>query len=55
MACLQGGKAFDQQYKAMLILVGISILVLLIFYIYHDEIHNMIKKLKGQEDKHVGV
>jgi hypothetical protein len=55
MACLQGGKAFDHQYKAMLILLGISILVLLIFYIYHDEIHSMIKKLKGQEDKQVGA
>jgi uncharacterized membrane protein YdjX (TVP38/TMEM64 family) len=55
MACLQGGKAFDHQYKAVLILVGVSILGLLIFYIYHDEIHNMIKKLKSQEDKQVGA
>ncbi len=55
MACLQGGKAFDHQYKTMSILLGISILVLLIFYIYHDEIHNVIKKLKSQEDKHVGA
>ena len=28
MACLQGGKAFDHQYKTMLILLGISTLVL---------------------------
>jgi len=27
----------------------------LIFYIYHDEIHNMIKKLNGQENKQVGA
>ena len=54
MACLQGGKAFDHQYKAMLILLGISVLVILIFYIYHDEIHKMIKKLRGQENKHFG-
>ena len=49
LACLQGGKAFDQQYKTLLILSGISTLVLLLFYIYHDEIHDMIKKLKRKE------
>jgi len=49
MACLQGGKAFDHQYKTMLILLGISTLVILVFYIYHDEIHHMIKKLKGSK------
>jgi uncharacterized membrane protein YdjX (TVP38/TMEM64 family) len=51
MACLQGGKAFDYQYKTFLILLGISTLVLLAFYIYHEEIHHVIKKLKGQKDK----
>jgi uncharacterized membrane protein YdjX (TVP38/TMEM64 family) len=47
MACLQGGKAFDQQYKTFLILSGLSALVILVFYIYHDEIHQLIKKLKS--------
>jgi uncharacterized membrane protein YdjX (TVP38/TMEM64 family) len=51
MACLQGAKAFDHQYKALLILTGISTLVILIFYIYHEEIHQAIKKLRGQEAK----
>ena len=51
MACLQGAKAFDHQYKTLLILTGISTLVILIFYIYHDEIHHAIKKLRGQESK----
>ena len=51
MACLQGGKAFDYQYKTFLILLGISTLVLLAFYIYHEEIHHVIQKLKGQKDK----
>ena len=46
MACLQGGKAFDHQYKAMFILFGVSALFIMIFYIYHDEIHHLIKKLK---------
>ena len=46
MACLQGGKAFDHQYLAMLILFGISALIIMVFYIYHDEIHHLIKKLK---------
>jgi uncharacterized membrane protein YdjX (TVP38/TMEM64 family) len=46
MACLQGGKAFDHQYKATLILLGISALVILVFYIYHDEIHQFLKRLR---------
>lgn len=46
MACLQGGKAYDHQYLAMLILFGISALIILIFYIYHDAIHHWIKKLR---------
>jgi uncharacterized membrane protein YdjX (TVP38/TMEM64 family) len=51
MACLQGGKAFDHQYKTFLILMGISALVIMVFYIYHDQIHHLIKKLKGEEYK----
>jgi len=54
MACLQGGKAFDHQYKTLLILLGISTLVILIFYIYHEQIHHMIKRLRGKEDKDLG-
>ena len=46
MATLQGAKAFDYQYKTFLILLGISGLVILAFYIYHDEIHHWIKRLK---------
>lgn len=51
MACLQGGKAFEHQYKLFLILMGISALVILIFYIYHEPIHQMIKKLKWEKFK----
>lgn len=51
MACLQGGKAFEHQYKTFLILLGISGLVILVFYIYHEEIHNFLKKLKPGERK----
>ena len=46
MAVLQGGKAFDCQYKTFLILSGISALVILAFYVYHDEIHHWIKRLR---------
>jgi uncharacterized membrane protein YdjX (TVP38/TMEM64 family) len=46
MAILQGAKAFDHQYKIFFILMGVSVLVILVFYIYHDEIHNWVKKLK---------
>ncbi len=45
MAILQGAKAFDHQYKIFMVLMGISVLVILVFYIYHNEIHNWIKKL----------
>jgi hypothetical protein len=47
MATLQGAKAFDHQYKAFLILLGVSALIILVFYIYHEEIHKLIKKVKG--------
>lgn len=47
MACLQGGKAFDHQYITFLILFAVSCLVLLVFYVYHEEIHRMIKKRMG--------
>jgi uncharacterized membrane protein YdjX (TVP38/TMEM64 family) len=46
IACLQGGKAFEHQYKTFFVLLGISALVILAFYIYHDEIHHWIKRLK---------
>ena len=46
MACLQGAKAFDAQYKTMAILLGLSTLIILVFFIYHDEIHQALKKLR---------
>ena len=46
MATLQGAKAFDHQYKIFLILLGISVLIILVFYIYREEIHQSIKKMK---------
>jgi uncharacterized membrane protein YdjX (TVP38/TMEM64 family) len=45
MATLQGAKAFDQQYITLLILLGISALIILIFYIYYEAIHEWIKKM----------
>lgn len=45
MATLQGAKAFDHQYLSMLILLGISSLIVLIFYIYHETIHQSLKRL----------
>jgi len=49
IACLQGVKAFDHQYKTFLILLGLSALIILVFYIYHDEIHHLIKKSKEKK------
>jgi uncharacterized membrane protein YdjX (TVP38/TMEM64 family) len=46
IATLQGANAFNHQYKAFLILSGISAVVIMVFYIYHGEIHRRIKRLK---------
>jgi uncharacterized membrane protein YdjX (TVP38/TMEM64 family) len=51
MACLQGGKAFEHQYKTFLVLLGISGLIILVFFIYHEEIHSLLKKLKPSKKK----
>jgi uncharacterized membrane protein YdjX (TVP38/TMEM64 family) len=51
IACLQGGKAFDHQYYTFGILLAVSALVILVFYIYHEEIHNLVKKLKREKGK----
>jgi uncharacterized membrane protein YdjX (TVP38/TMEM64 family) len=51
IACLQGGKAFDHQYYTFGILLGGSALVILIFYIYHEEIHRFVKSIKGEKRK----
>jgi uncharacterized membrane protein YdjX (TVP38/TMEM64 family) len=49
MVTLQGAKAFEHQYILFLILLGVSGLVILVFYIYHEEIHRWVKKLKRKE------
>jgi uncharacterized membrane protein YdjX (TVP38/TMEM64 family) len=51
IATLQGAKAFDHQYYTFGILLGASALVILVFYIYHGEIHNLVKKLRGEKRK----
>jgi uncharacterized membrane protein YdjX (TVP38/TMEM64 family) len=51
IACLQGGKVFDHQYYTFGILLGASALAILVFYIYHEEIHNLVKSLKGEKKK----
>jgi uncharacterized membrane protein YdjX (TVP38/TMEM64 family) len=53
MATLQGAKAFEHQYYTFGLLLGVSFLVVLIFYIYHEEIHNLVKKLRKRERKEV--
>jgi uncharacterized membrane protein YdjX (TVP38/TMEM64 family) len=45
MATLQGAKAFDQEYITLLILLGISALIILVFCIYHENIHQWIRKM----------
>jgi uncharacterized membrane protein YdjX (TVP38/TMEM64 family) len=52
IATLQGAKAFEQQYKTLLILLGVSAFMILLFYIYHDNIHRWIKtKIKVGTEK----
>ena len=53
MATLQGAKAFEHQYYTFGILLGASGLVILVFYIYHEEIHNLVKRLKGEKRNEV--
>ena len=48
MAILQGAKAFEHQYYTLGILFGGSILVIVIFYVYHEEIHSLVKRLKRE-------
>jgi uncharacterized membrane protein YdjX (TVP38/TMEM64 family) len=51
IACLQGAKAFEHQYNLFVILLAISTGVILVFYIYHNEIHHVVKKLKKEKRK----
>jgi uncharacterized membrane protein YdjX (TVP38/TMEM64 family) len=44
LATLQGAKAFDQQYITLLILLGVSTLIILVFYIYYENVHRWIKE-----------
>ncbi len=44
ISTLQGAKAFEHQYHTLLILLGVSALLILVFYIYHENIHRWIKK-----------
>jgi len=44
MATLQGAKAFNQEYMTLLILLGISALIILLFYVYREGIHKWIRK-----------
>ncbi len=46
MAILQGAKAFEHEYYTFGMLLGGSVLIILVFYIYHEEIHNLVKKIK---------
>ncbi len=47
IAILQGAKAFEHQYCTFGMLLGGSALIILVFYIYHEKIHNMVKKMKS--------
>ena len=49
MATLQGAKAFSEQYRILAVLTAVSTAVILIFYVYHEGIHEWIKKLRGVE------
>jgi uncharacterized membrane protein YdjX (TVP38/TMEM64 family) len=51
IAILQGAKAFEHEYYTFGMLLGGSALVILVFFIYHEEIHNLIKKLKEGKKK----
>ena len=48
MSTLQGAKIYEHQYKTFFILLGISALIILVFYIYHETIHQWIKKMSKE-------
>lgn len=50
MATLQGAKAFDRQDKIFFLLLGVSVLLILLFYVYHEVLHHQIRRLKGERD-----
>ena len=54
MATLQGAKTFDQQYVALCVLLIISVLIILAFYIYHENVHQWIKKISKTGIQHNG-
>jgi uncharacterized membrane protein YdjX (TVP38/TMEM64 family) len=45
MATLQGAKVYEHQYKSFLILLGISALIIFVFYVYRENIHQWIRKM----------
>ena len=51
IAILQGAKAFEHQYYTFGLLLGGSALIILVFYIYHEKIHNLVKKFEGEKRK----
>ncbi len=53
MATLQGAKAFEHQYYTFGILLAVSGLIILVFYIYHNEIHDLVKRLKREKRNEV--
>ena len=53
VATLQGAKAFEHQYYTFGILLGATGVIILVFYIYHEEIHNLVKRLKGEKRNEV--
>ena len=46
IAILQGAKASDGHFTVLLLLLGISALVILICWNYHEKIHHFVKSLK---------
>ncbi len=49
MVIIGGAKACDYQYKSVAVLLGVAILIALLVYIYHQEIHGWIKKTEKIE------
>jgi len=46
IATLQGAKVYHHHYTIFFVLVVVSVMITLVFYVYGEEIHNLIKKLK---------
>jgi uncharacterized membrane protein YdjX (TVP38/TMEM64 family) len=51
IATLEGAKAYGHHFKTLFILLGVSAFAIVIFYLYHERIHTLLKELRKPEQQ----